>query len=85
MAVADALATFRAKAEMRFRSKPAGLVTGQDSLMAAVAINRVVDAVRAEKAVHFCFGNYTARRPTGTPPRTSIRAWASGWRWWISR
>ncbi len=26
--------------------------------LAAAAINRVLDAVRVEKAVHFCFGNY---------------------------
>ena len=29
-----------------------------DGPLAAAAINRVLDAVRAEKAVHFCFGNY---------------------------
>jgi 5-methyltetrahydropteroyltriglutamate--homocysteine methyltransferase len=29
-----------------------------DAPLAAEAINRVLDAVRAEKAVHFCFGNY---------------------------
>jgi 5-methyltetrahydropteroyltriglutamate--homocysteine methyltransferase len=29
-----------------------------DGPMAAEAINRVLDAVRGEKAVHFCFGNY---------------------------
>jgi 5-methyltetrahydropteroyltriglutamate--homocysteine methyltransferase len=30
----------------------------QDGPLAAEAINRVLDAVRVEKAVHFCFGNY---------------------------
>src|SRR3989441_10458513 len=29
-----------------------------DGPLAAEAINRVLDAARAEKAVHFCFGNY---------------------------
>ena len=29
-----------------------------DGPVAAEAINRVLDAVRGEKAVHFCFGNY---------------------------
>jgi 5-methyltetrahydropteroyltriglutamate--homocysteine methyltransferase len=29
-----------------------------DGPLAAEAINRVLDAVQAEKAVHFCFGNY---------------------------
>ena len=29
-----------------------------DAPLAAEAINRVLDAVRGEKAVHFCFGNY---------------------------
>ena len=29
-----------------------------DGPLAAAAINRVLDAVRLEKAVHFCFGNY---------------------------
>ena len=29
-----------------------------DAPLAATAINRVLDAVRVEKAVHFCFGNY---------------------------
>jgi 5-methyltetrahydropteroyltriglutamate--homocysteine methyltransferase len=29
-----------------------------DGPLAADAINRVLDAVRVEKAVHFCFGNY---------------------------
>src|SRR6185436_17584362 len=29
-----------------------------DAPLAADAINRVLDAVRGEKAVHFCFGNY---------------------------
>ena len=29
-----------------------------DGPLAAEAINRVLDAVRREKAVHFCFGNY---------------------------
>lgn len=29
-----------------------------DAPLAAEAINRVLDAVRTEKAVHFCFGNY---------------------------
>jgi 5-methyltetrahydropteroyltriglutamate--homocysteine methyltransferase len=29
-----------------------------DAPLAAAAINRVLDAVRGTKAVHFCFGNY---------------------------
>jgi 5-methyltetrahydropteroyltriglutamate--homocysteine methyltransferase len=29
-----------------------------DAPLAATAINRVLDAVRGEKSVHFCFGNY---------------------------
>ena len=29
-----------------------------DAPLATTAINRVLDAVRGEKAVHFCFGNY---------------------------
>ncbi len=35
-------------------------VTGnpQDGEIAAKAINRILDRVRCEKAVHFCFGNY---------------------------
>ena len=30
----------------------------EDAPLAAEAINRVLDAVKVEKAVHFCFGNY---------------------------
>lgn len=30
----------------------------EDGPLAAEAINRILDAVRGEKAVHFCFGNY---------------------------
>ena len=30
----------------------------QDAPLAAKAINRVLDAVEAERALHFCFGNY---------------------------
>ncbi|MBD3309380.1 methionine synthase [candidate division KSB3 bacterium] len=30
----------------------------QDAPLAAQAINRILDAVEGEKAVHFCFGNY---------------------------
>ena len=30
----------------------------QDGPLAAEAINRVLDAVKVQKAVHFCFGNY---------------------------
>jgi 5-methyltetrahydropteroyltriglutamate--homocysteine methyltransferase len=40
-----------------------------DGPLAAEAINRVLDAVRVEKAVHFCFGNYggqTVQRGTWT-------------------
>lgn len=38
-----------------------------DAPLAADAINRVLDAVRVEKAVHFCFGNYGGQTiQTGT-------------------
>jgi 5-methyltetrahydropteroyltriglutamate--homocysteine methyltransferase len=40
-----------------------------DGPLAAEAINRVLDAVRGQKAVHFCFGNYggqTIQRGTWT-------------------
>src|SRR4029078_8492041 len=32
-----------------------------DGPLAAEAINRLLDAVRVEKAVHFCFGNYAGQ------------------------
>ena len=42
-----------------------------DGPLAAEAINRVLDAVRGEKAVHFCFGNYGGQ----TIQRGDWRAW----------
>ena len=45
-----------------------------DGPLAAEAINRVLDAVGAEKAVHFCFGNYGGQtiQPGGWDPLLSF-------------
>ncbi len=60
MAIADVLAT-------QSRGLPCACVqvdeanipgNPEDAPLAAKAINRVLDAVEVEKAVHFCFGNY---------------------------
>src|SRR5262249_55403759 len=60
LAIADALAAQRSGlncacvkvAEANIPGRPA------DGPLAAEAINRVLEASRGEKAVHFCFGNY---------------------------
>jgi 5-methyltetrahydropteroyltriglutamate--homocysteine methyltransferase len=60
LAVADALAAQVADLPCACVQVDEANVPGNpaDGPLAAEAINRVLDAVRAEKAVHFCFGNY---------------------------
>jgi 5-methyltetrahydropteroyltriglutamate--homocysteine methyltransferase len=60
LAIADALAQQAAALECACVQVDEANIPGNpaDGPLAAEAINRVLDAVRGEKAVHFCFGNY---------------------------
>ncbi len=71
LAIADALAAQAADLDCACVQIDEANVPGNpdDGPLAAEAINRVLDAVRVEKAVHFCFGNYggqTIQRGTWT-------------------
>lgn len=60
LAIADALAAQVGELSCSCVQVDEANVPGNpaDGPLAAEAINRVLDAVRVEKAVHFCFGNY---------------------------
>lgn len=60
LAIADALAAQMSDLSCACVQVDEANIPGNpaDGPLAAGAINRVLDAVRAEKAVHFCFGNY---------------------------
>jgi 5-methyltetrahydropteroyltriglutamate--homocysteine methyltransferase len=60
LAIADALAEQVAELDCACVQIDEANIPGNpaDGPLAAGAINRVLDAVRVEKAVHFCFGNY---------------------------
>jgi 5-methyltetrahydropteroyltriglutamate--homocysteine methyltransferase len=60
LAIADALAAQAADLECACVQIDEANIPGNpaDAPIAAAAINKVLGAVRAEKAVHFCFGNY---------------------------
>jgi 5-methyltetrahydropteroyltriglutamate--homocysteine methyltransferase len=60
LAIADALAAQAASLECSCVQVDEANIPGNpaDGPLAADAINRVLDAVRVETAVHFCFGNY---------------------------
>ena len=60
LAIADALAAQAAHLDCACVQIDEANVPGNpaDGPLAAEAINRVLDAVRVETAVHFCFGNY---------------------------
>jgi 5-methyltetrahydropteroyltriglutamate--homocysteine methyltransferase len=60
LAVADALAAQMSDLNCACVQVDEANIPGNpaDGPLAAEAINRVLDAVRVEKAVHFCFGNY---------------------------
>jgi 5-methyltetrahydropteroyltriglutamate--homocysteine methyltransferase len=60
LAIADALAAQAAHLDCACVQIDEANVPGNpdDGPLAAEAINRVLDAVRVAKAVHFCFGNY---------------------------
>jgi 5-methyltetrahydropteroyltriglutamate--homocysteine methyltransferase len=60
LAVADALAAQAAELTSACVQVDEANIPGNptDAPVAAEAINRVLDAVRGQKAVHFCFGNY---------------------------
>ena len=60
LAVADALAAQAGALECACVQVDEANIPGNpaDGPLAAEAINRVLDAVRGQKAVHFCFGNY---------------------------
>jgi len=60
VAIADALAAQVADLDCASVQIDEANVPGRpaDGPIAAEGINRVLDAVRGEKAVHFCFGNY---------------------------
>ena len=60
LAVADALAVQVGELSCACVQVDEANVPGNpaDGPLAAEAINRVLDAVKVEKAVHFCFGNY---------------------------
>src|SRR5688500_56443 len=60
LAIADALAAQAADLDCACVQVDEANVPGNpaDGPLAASAINRVLDAVRRTKAVHFCFGNY---------------------------
>ena len=60
LAIADALAAQAAGLDCACVQIDEANIPGNpaDAPLAAAAINTVLDAVRVEKAVHFCFGNY---------------------------
>ena len=60
LAIADALAAQAGELECACVQVDEANVPGnpEDGPLAAEAINRVLDAVPVQKAVHFCFGNY---------------------------
>jgi len=60
LAIADALAAQAAALDCACVQIDEANIPGNpaDAPIAAEAINRVLDRVRVEKAVHFCFGNY---------------------------
>jgi 5-methyltetrahydropteroyltriglutamate--homocysteine methyltransferase len=60
LAIADAIATQMSDLSCACVQVDEANIPGNpaDGPLAAEAINRVLDAVRVEKAVHFCFGNY---------------------------
>lgn len=60
LAIADALAAQMADLNCACVQVDEANIPGNpaDGPLAAEAINRVLDAVRVSKAVHFCFGNY---------------------------
>lgn len=60
LALADALAAQMAELSGACVQVDEANIPGNpaDGPLAAEAINRILDAVRVEKAVHFCFGNY---------------------------
>ena len=60
LAIADALAAQAAGLQCACVQVDEANIPGNpaDGPLAAEAINRVLDAVRGQKAVHFCFGNY---------------------------
>ena len=60
LAIADALAAQVAELDCACVQVDEANIPGNpaDGPLAADAINRILDAVRGEKAVHFCFGNY---------------------------
>ncbi len=69
MALADALAAQAAALECDCVQVDEANIPGNpaDGPLAARGINRVLDAVRGQKAVHFCFGNYGGQTvQTGT-------------------
>ena len=60
LAIADALAAQMSELSCACVQVDEANIPGNpaDGPLATEAINRVLDAVRVEKAVHFCFGNY---------------------------
>jgi len=60
LAIADALAAQAGELDCACVQVDEANIPGKpaDGPLAAEAINRVLDAVRGQKAVHFCFGNY---------------------------
>ncbi|GEP43956.1 methionine synthase [Brevifollis gellanilyticus] len=60
MAIADALAAQAADLKCDCVQVDEANIPGNpaDAPLAAESINRVLDAVKGQKAVHFCFGNY---------------------------
>jgi 5-methyltetrahydropteroyltriglutamate--homocysteine methyltransferase len=60
LAIADALAAQAGELDCACVQVDEANIPGNpaDAPIAAKGINRVLDAVRVEKAVHFCFGNY---------------------------
>ncbi len=60
LSIADALAAQAAELTAACVQVDEANIPGNpgDGPLAAEAINRVLDAVRGQKAVHFCFGNY---------------------------
>ena len=60
MAIADALAAQAADLQCDCVQVDEANIPGNpdDAPIAAAGINRVLDAVKGQKAVHFCFGNY---------------------------
>lgn len=60
MAIADALAAQAADLKCDCVQVDEANIPGnpEDAPLAAESINRVLDAVKGQKAVHFCFGNY---------------------------